>query len=163
MKAGIYIRVSTSQQEDGTSPETQEARCRIAAEMACYEVDQALIWQEQWTSIDLDRPKLNEVRQTARADLMSALFVYTPDRLTREPVHMLMLLDELQQSGVSLHFVEGISDSTPEGQLLMYVQGYAAKRERAQIAERSMRAKAEVASSGRLAQRYERWPVRVRL
>ena len=118
--------------------------------MACYEVDQALIWHEQWTAIDLDRPKLNEVRQAAHAGLISALFVYTPDRLSREPVHLLMPLDELERAGVNLRFVEGISDSTPEGQLLMYVQGYAAQRERAQIAERSMRAKAQVAKSGRL-------------
>ena len=150
MKAGIYVRVSTSQQEDGTSPETQEARCRLAADQAGYEVDFEFIWREQWTAIDMDRPKLNEARQAARAGLISALFVYTPDRLSREPVHLLMLLDELQQSGVGLHFVEGISDSTPEGQLLMYVQGYAAKRERAQIAERSMRSKEKVARSGRL-------------
>ena len=46
--------------------------------------------------------------------------------------------------------LEGISDSTPEGQLLRYVQGYAGQRERAQIAERSMRAKEAVARSGRL-------------
>ena len=75
MKAGIYIRGSTSQQEDGTSPETQEARCRLAAEMADYEIDPALIWQEQWISIDLDRPKLNEARHAAQAGLISSLFV----------------------------------------------------------------------------------------
>ena len=150
MKAGIYIRVSTAKQDDGTSPETQEARCRRDAEMAGYEVDPALIWREQWTAIDLDRPKLNEARHAARAGQMAALFVYTPDRLSREPVHLLMLLDELQGNGVKLQFVEGISDSTPEGQLLMYVQGYAGQRERAQIAERSMRAREAIAKSGRL-------------
>ena len=150
MKAGIYVRVSTSQQEDGTSPETQEARCRLAAEMAGYEVDPGSVWREQWTAIELDRPKLNEVRQAARAGRFSALIVYTPDRLSREPVHLLMLLDELQRHGVKLQFVEGISDSTPEGQLLMYVQGYAGQRERAQIAERTRRAKDAVARSGRM-------------
>lgn len=150
MKAGIYPRVSTSQQEDGTSLETQEARCRHAAEQMGYEVPVDLIWRERWTGADLDRPMLNQVRQAARAGLFDALFVYCPDRLSREPVHLLMLLDEFQKCGVSLHFVEGISDSTPEGQLLMHVQGYAAQRERAQIAERSMRAKEAVARSGRL-------------
>ena len=150
MRAGIYVRVSSSPQEEGTSPETQEARCRLAAEQAGYELDPKFIWREQWFSIDLDRPGLNEVRQAARSGLISALFVYTPDRLFREPVSLLVLLDDLLQYGVTLHFVEGVSDSTPEGRLLMYVQGYAAQREHAQIAERSMRAKAEVAKSGRL-------------
>ena len=150
MKAGIYPRVSTSQQEDGTSMETQEARCRLAAEQKGYEVPDDLIWRERWTGAELDRPMLNQVRQAARAGLLDALFVYVPDRLSREPVHLLMLLDEFQKCGVSLHFVEGISDSTPEGQLLMHVQGYAAQRERAQIAERAMRGKEAVARSGRL-------------
>ena len=150
MKAGIYIRVSTAKQDHGTSAETQEARCRRNAEMAGYEVDLAMIWREQCTAIDLGRPKLNEARHAALAGQMAALFVYTPDRLSRDPVHLLMLLDELEKCGVKLHFVEGISDSTPEGQLLMYVQGYAGQRERAQIAERSMRAKEAVARSGRL-------------
>ena len=61
-----------------------------------------------------------------------------------------MLLDELERCGVKLQFVEGISDSNPEGQLLMHVQGYAGQRERAQISERSMRGKEAVARSGRL-------------
>ena len=150
MKAAVYTRVSTSQQEDGTSLETQEARCRRAAEEMGYEVVAEFIWREQWSGADLDRPMLNQVRQAAQVGLFDALFVYCPDRLSREPIHLLMLLDEFQKSGVSLHFVEGISDSTPEGQLLMHVQGYAAQRERAQIAERSIRAKEAVARSGRL-------------
>ena len=150
MKAAIYCRVSTSQQEDGTSLETQQIRCRLAAEKMGYEVPSEFIWAEQWTAVDLERPMLDLVRQSARAGLIDALFVYTPDRLSREPVHLLMLLDEFQKSSVKLQFVEGISDATPEGQLLMHVQGYAAQRERAQIAERSMRAKEAVARSGRL-------------
>ena len=90
------------------------------------------------------------MREAARAGQISALFVYTPDRLSRDPIHLLLLLNELQANDVKLQFVEGISDSTTEGQLMMYVQGYAGQRERAQIAERSMRAKEAVARSGRL-------------
>ncbi len=115
-----------------------------------YEVPAEFIWAEQWIAVDLERPMLNLVRQAARAGLIDPFFVYTPDWLSCEPVHLLMLLDEFQKSGVKLRFVEGISDVTPEGQLLMHVQGFAAQRERAQIAERSMRAKEAVARSGRL-------------
>ena len=47
MKAGIYVRVSTSLQEERTSPDTQEARCRLAAEQAGYEFGPALTGLEQ--------------------------------------------------------------------------------------------------------------------
>ena len=150
MKVGIYIRVSILRREDGISPETQEARCRRAAEAAGYEVDPRLIWRERCTATDLERPKLNEALHAARAGLISALFVYTPDRLSREPAHLLMLLDELQGCGVKLRFAGGISDCTPAGQLLMYVQRNAGRHERALTAERSMRAREVIAKSGRL-------------
>ena len=46
MKAGIYVRVSTSLQEERTSPDTQKARCRLAAEQAGYEFGPEFIWRE---------------------------------------------------------------------------------------------------------------------
>ena len=150
MKAKIHVRVGIAHQEEGTSTETQEARCRRAAEQAGYEVDPGLIRKEQRTAIDLDRTGLNLGRQAARAGLISALFVCMPEGRSRDSVHLIMLLDELLQSGGSLHSVEEISYYTPEGELLMHVQGHAAERERARILERSMRAEEEIAKSGRM-------------
>ena len=46
MKAGLYLRVSTEQQAQGTSLETQEAECRAEAVRLEYQVvDEAVVWE----------------------------------------------------------------------------------------------------------------------
>ena len=152
MKAGIYLRLSTQQQEEGTSLDTQEWGCLSLVESLGHEVSPAHIWREVWSGADLERPVLTGVRLVARSGEIDALVVYSPDRLSRDPMHLLLLLNEFTECGVQLHFVQGISDTTPEGRLLMYVQGYAAQKERSQIVERSRRGKAAVARSGRMPQ-----------
>ena len=107
MKAGIYLRVSTSQQEDGTSLGTQEERCRAAAKQLSYDVQEEFVWRESWTGADLARPMLDMMRRAVQEKLVDAAFVYNSDRLSREPLHLLMLVQEFQDAGVPLHFVEG--------------------------------------------------------
>ena len=152
MKAAIYSRLSTQQQGEGTSLDTQEKACCTLAGSLGYEVNSEQICREIWTGADLERPLLTGLRVVAAAGGFDALIVYSPDRLSRDPLHLLILLNEFAECGVQLHFVQGISDTTPEGRLLMYVQGYAAQRERSQIAERSRRGKEAIARSGRLPQ-----------
>ncbi len=152
MKAAFYGRQSTQQQADGTSMDTQEAACLTLAATLGYEVPSDLICREIWSGADLERPVLSGLRMLAQASGFDALLVYSPDRLSRDPLHLLTLLKEFAECGVQLHFVQGISDNTPEGQLLMYVQGYAAQRERNEITERTRRGKEAVARLGRLPQ-----------
>ena len=150
MKAGIYLRVSTSQQGDGTSLETQEELCRAMAKQMGYDVHEEFVLRETWTGADLERPMLDRMRRAAREKLVDAEFVYNSDRLSRDPLHLLMLVQEFQDAGVSLHFVEGSLEDTPEGRLVLYVQGYAGQKERAWIARRTMEGKEKTAKSGRL-------------
>ena len=150
MKAARYGRQSTQQQADGTSMDTQLAACDSSAESAGYEIPPELACREIWTGADIERPVLSTLRHLARGGAFEALYVYSPDRLSRDPLHLLTLINEFAESGVEVHFVQGVSDSTPEGQLMMYVQGYAAQKERLQFAERSMRAKEKIAREGRL-------------
>ena len=150
MKAGILSRVSTSKQEDGTSLDTQELACLAEAEKLDYRVTPEHRWREVWTGADLERPVLSQVRASARSGVLEALIVYSADRLSRDPLHLLMLMKEFSDCGVRLHFVQGITDDTPEGQLITYIQGYTAQKERSQIVERSRRGKEAVARSGRM-------------
>ena len=150
MKAAFYGRQSTQQQADGTSMDTQETACLTLAATLGYEVPPELVCREIWSGADLERPVLSGLRMLAQASGFDALLVYSPDRLSRDPLHLLTLLKEFAECGVQLHFVQGVSDNTPEGQLLMYVQGYAAQRERNEITERTRRGKEAVARLGRL-------------
>ena len=146
--AGILARVSTGPQADGTSLETQVDRASAEAESHGYGVHPDSIWHEVWTGAEMDRPVLAEIRAAAARGLIQALVVYSTDRLSRDPLHLLNVVRELQEAGVALHFVEGPSDDTPEGQMLMYISGYVGFRERQLIAERTMRGKERIAQYG---------------
>ena len=148
--AAILARISTVGQLDGTSLETQVEQCWTEAERLGYCVDPALVWREVWSHSDIDRPVLDDIRRSAQSGRFDALVVFHPDRLYREPVDLLTVAREMKELGVVLHFVHSPSDDTPEGQLIMFINGYVGYRERQQIAERTMRGKDRVARMGRL-------------
>ena len=150
MKAGLYLRVSTEQQAQGTSLETQEAECRAEAVRLEYQVvDEAVVW-EHYSGAYVDRPGLSQLQAIARSGAIDAVVVHAPDRLSRNPLDLLNIVKSLGDCSVRVIFVHGYNEDSIEGQLLTFVQGYAAQKERAQIAERSMRGKQAVARKGRI-------------
>ena len=148
--AAILARISSPGQLDGTSLDTQVEQCWAEAERLGYRVDPDLVWREVWTGEDLERPTLDDIRAVAKSGRFNALVVFTYDRLARDPLYVLMVAREFREMGVALLFVNDPSDDSPEGQLLMYINGYVGFRERQQIAERTMRGKERVAQNGRL-------------
>ena len=150
MKAGIYIRVSTAQQEDGTSLGTQLERCRAKAERMGYAVEDRFVWSDTRSGEDPESAPLESMLKAVRQRLVDAVVVYNSERLSRHPGHLLMLVEEFDEAGVPLIFVLGKLEDTPEGRVVLYIQGYAAQKERMQIVERTMRGKEAVARSGRL-------------
>lgn len=148
--AAIVTRVSTGQKEDGTSLETQLVSCEAEAEHLGYQVHPDYVFREVRTGADIDRPGLSEVRRAIAARAFAAVIVHSPDRLSRDPLDTLLFARELQEAGSAAAFCPRPSDDSPEGRLLMYIEGYVGQREHQQIAERSMRAKDALARSGRL-------------
>lgn len=150
-KAAIYVRVSTTQQkEQGTSLDSQVEACLKLAKEKGYEVNDDLIFKEDWTGATLDRPKLNSVRDLLKSKSIDALIVYSTDRLARNPIHIAIIAEQCDKGKQELIFVTEPLDNSPEGQLIMYVKGYAAAIEREKFRERSMRGKRMRAMQGRL-------------
>ena len=149
-KAIVYGRVSGPDQEKGTSLESQIEECREDASGQGYFVGPEDVLTEQFTGSVMERPVLNRVRALAASGEYDALFCQVPDRLSRNPVHLLMLIEEFASHGVSVKFVHGVSDDTPEGQLLLFVEGYVARKEREHTARRTMEGKEKTALKGRL-------------
>jgi len=145
----IYTRVSTAEQEEGTSLHTQaEAGIAFAAGLNLPVLN---VYREVYTGAELfDRPLLTEVRDAIRAGKCSHLIVYAVDRLARNPIHVGILMMEAERAGVNVLFVSEPIDSTPEGALVLYVKGYAAQIEREKIRERCIRGKRQIAVSGRI-------------
>ena len=82
----IYARVSTpGQEEQGTSLETQVASCQEHARQQGLETPETLVFREQASGADQDRPILAKVLSMALSGEFQALTVHAPDRLSRNP------------------------------------------------------------------------------
>ena len=151
MKAAIYCRVSTEDQErEGTSLQSQLEACKKLAQEQGYDVPEGSIVMETYSGLSFDRPKLNEVRQWVRDKEVDAVIAYTLDRLSRDPVHFIILQEELERAGVALIMVTEDVDSSDMGKLIAHIKGFAAKLEAEKIKERTMRGKKARALAGKL-------------
>jgi site-specific DNA recombinase len=150
--AAIYCRVSTAGQEaDGTSLVTQEEHCRTYAAEHDYLVDEAHVYRDVYTGTELwERPQPTTLREAIRHHAVTGVIAYAIDRLSRDPVHLGVILSEAEHHGVAVEFVTEPLDNTPEGQLIRFVRGYAAKVEAEKIRERSLRGKRARIQAGKL-------------
>jgi site-specific DNA recombinase len=117
LRAAIYMRVSTSgQEESGSSLDTQESACRtFATEHGCT-ISPAHIYRETFSGIELwDRPQLTKMRAAIRAKEVDRVVCYAIDRLSRDPVHLGVILSEAEHAGVPVEFVTEPLDDSPEG------------------------------------------------
>ena len=71
------------------------------------------IFREQWTGATLDRPLLNQLRDLIRRRAVDVIYVYSPDRLARDPLHLLTVIEECSIAGVELRFVRDGAPDTP--------------------------------------------------
>jgi site-specific DNA recombinase len=149
-KAIIYVRVSTTGQADRGTEKSQVEGCQRKARELDYEVPPEWLFRETWTGADFERPLLSEARQLIREKRTDALIVYSTDRLARNPLHVGLIAEECDKAGCQLVLVTEPDDSSPEGQLIRYVRGWAGQLERLKISERTQRGKKYLAHQGRL-------------
>ena len=142
-RAALYARVSTPQQEQEATIESQIAALETFAHQQGYQLEAALYFLDQAVSgAQLDRPALNRLRDLAAEALFDVILCYSPDRLARHYAHQWVLLDELRRVGVEVIFVnQPVAVEGPQGQLLLGIQGLFAEYERVQITERLRRGK----------------------
>src|SRR3712207_4949195 len=106
-RAAIYCRVSTpGQEEEGTSLPSQEHRCRQHAQAHGYTVDEAHIYREVYSRMELwDRPQLSRLREAVRRREVAVVIAYAIDRLSGDPVHLGVIISEADHAGVAVEFV----------------------------------------------------------
>ena len=150
MQAAVYTRVSTLGQVEGTSLDTQVAACLEMADTMGYLVDDSYIWKDQRTGEDPDRPGMVNLKSVLAAGEVQMLFAFSPERIARDPLPLMIFLEYLDEIGVGFQFVHGPSGNSPEEKMMQYLLGYVGQRERIDIAERTNRGKRKIAESGRL-------------
>ena len=149
MKAAIYCRVSTEgQAREGASLESQQEACLRKAKELGYQVDDGFLVKETRSGLTLDRPKLSQLRGWVRNREVQACIAYCLDRLSRDPVHLIILQEEMEKAGVQLILVTETVDSSDLGKLVMHILGYSAKLEAVKIKERTARGKAKRIDKG---------------
>jgi site-specific DNA recombinase len=149
LRVALYARVSSDQQAKAATIESQLSALedRIAQDNHVLD-DELRFVDDGYTGSTLLRPALEQLRDVAYAGAMDILYVHSPDRLARKYAYQVLLIDELNKGGVEVVFLNHSIDKTPEGELLLQMQGMIAEYERAKILERSRRGKRYAARRG---------------
>lgn len=137
MRAAIYCRVSTREQaESGYSIPDQLRKCREKARELGATVIEEFVDNE--SGAFLERPGLEKLRHALKQKYFDVVITKSPDRLSRNITHQLILTEEILKSGAQLKFLTFDWQNTPEGRLLMNMQGVISDYEREVIRERTM-------------------------
>ena len=150
-QVALYARVSSEQQAEAKTIESQIAEIRAQIQADGYPLNESLGFMDDgYSGTTLIRPALERLRDLAAAGEIDRLYIHCPDRLARNYAYQVLLLEELTRAGVSVVFLNRPVDQTPEDQLLLQVQGVVAEYERAKLLERSRRGKRHAAQAGRV-------------
>ncbi len=101
-RAVIYARVAT-EDLNGSKLSPQVEACRQYADQYGLTVAENHVITEVCSGIRLKRPGLDRVRALAAGRKVDAVIVFTPDRLSRDVAHLLLLYEEWQRSGIDVH------------------------------------------------------------
>ena len=148
MQTATYARVSSDQQEHEATVQSQLAELRTR--MSDDHVTGALEFVDEGYARDnLVRPGLDRLRDLVARGEVDRVFVQAPDRLA-SGAKLVVLVEEFQANGAHVIFLKGAVEDTPEGKLLLHMQGAIAEFERTKISERTRRGKQYWARQGAL-------------
>jgi site-specific DNA recombinase len=137
----FYCRVSTlTQANEGYSLETQEELCMKRAKELGFTASQVKVYREEGRSgEDIDRPKMNQLREDTANGIIHKVIITDPDRLTRDLTDKLIVCKEWDRQGVEIIFIDTEYQNTPEGQMFFNMRSVFAQFELAQIRKRTIR------------------------
>lgn len=152
LSVALYARVSSQRQADQLTIRSQVAALRERIEEDALVVNEELCFlDEGYGGSTLQRPALERLRDVACCDGLDRLYVHSPDRLARKYAYQFLLLEELKKVNVEVVFLNhDPSDHSPEGDLLLQMQGMIAEYERAKILERTRRGRRFAARQGKV-------------
>ena len=103
------------------------------------------LWEEHifrddgYSGANLNRPGLDRLRDQAAQRELDRGLLTAPDRLARNYIHQMLLIEELEQHGCQAEFLDRPMSRDPHDQLLLQIRGAVAEYERTLIAERMRR------------------------
>lgn len=132
MKVALYLRVSTTDQ----TTLNQELELKEYCKRSNHEIVE--IYKDEGISgAKTSRPELDRMLQDMRQKRFEGIVVWKFDRLGRSTSHLLQVLQELQNKGVSLIATsQNIDTNTPMGKFFFTILSGFAEMEREIITER---------------------------
>ena len=135
IRPGAYGRVSSEKQADDLTIDSQVAALRQRIVEDGLKLDDELCFLDDgYSGYTLIRPALEKLRDVAHCGGIDRLYVHSPDRLARKYAYQVVLIEEMIKCGVEVVFLNDLQRGrSPEGELLVQVQGVIAEYERAKI------------------------------
>jgi len=150
-RIAVYARVSTQNQE---KENTVQSQLHSVREYALAEggriFEHNFFIDEGYSGSNLVRPGLDRLRDKVTAEEYDFVLVHDPDRLARNYVYQMLLLEEFEKSGSEIIFIRRPIGKTPDEQLLLQMQGVIAEYERMKICERTRRGRMHRMRNGEL-------------
>jgi DNA invertase Pin-like site-specific DNA recombinase len=151
MGVAVYARVSTTRQAQAQTIEQQLDRLVAAVTERGWTLDERHVYRDDgYSGAGLSRPGLDCLRDHAALAEVDLVVVTAPDRLARNYVHQVLLLDELGRNGCQVEFLDRPMSQDPHDQLLLQIRGAVAEYERTLIAERMRRGRQAKLRAGTL-------------
>ena len=148
-QVALYARVSSDRQADTNTIGSQIAVLQERIKSDGEELsDEMRFIDDGFSGASLVRPGLERLRDNVSSGLIEKIYVLSPDRLARKYAYQVLLLDELKNSGVEIIFINHEIGRTPEGELLLQMQGMISEYERAKILDRCRRGRLHTAQRG---------------
>jgi site-specific DNA recombinase len=120
MRAAVYARVSTTRQAQAQTIEQQLDRLQAAVAERGWTLDEQRVCRDDGDSgTSLGRPGLDRLRDQAALAELDLVLVTAPDRLARNYVHQVLLIDELGRPGLKVEVLDRPMSQDPHDRLLL--------------------------------------------
>jgi site-specific DNA recombinase len=151
MRIAIYVRVSTSHQVQQQTIDQQLDRILAHVRTQGWtHSDEHIFRDDGYSGATLARPGLDRLRDQVRARAFDRILLTAPDRLARNYVHQMVLLEEFAGYDCQVEFLDRPMSDDPHDQLLLQIRGAVAEYERTLIAERMRRGRLAKLQAGLL-------------
>lgn len=140
MRIAIYARVSTQHQAQTQTIEQQLERLSAYVQQQGWVLPEGHIFRDDgYSGATLCRPGLDRLRDLVAAGELDRVVITDPDRLARNYVHQMVLLEEFEKQRCQVEFLDRPLSRDPHEQLVLQIRGAVAEYERTLIAERMRR------------------------
>jgi site-specific DNA recombinase len=138
LSVAIYARVSTDEQKEGQTIDSQVAELVRHAQSKSWTVVDTYK-DEGWSGSLLARPQLDRLRDEGAAGRFAKVLVNDVDRLARDVTHLGIIKRDLEKNGVELIFRKLPPEKSPTYNLMINILGSFAEFEREMILDRTRR------------------------